>query len=103
MKKTKYRTPRIEEFVEGFEYQVAYTTRLDIIDFSNMENIIEGEWQTSWYDRVVPNLDPIVYPHKYTDEMGIHWTIINDPFPGEDKLKSVKVGIKNKTIRTKKL
>jgi len=99
--KSKYRTPKIEEFVEGFKYQTSHRFRMDIIDFSNMENTIKGEWQTSWYDNVVPNLEPKIYPYSYTDEIGVCWTIMNEPFPGEDKLGRIKIGLENKTIRAK--
>lgn len=97
----KYYTPDISEFKEGFKYQVSSRHRLDIIDFSDMKNNIEGGWVTSWHDRVVPNLDPIEYPYSYTDSVGIHWTIMNDPFPGSDPLESIKRGLMNKSIRAK--
>lgn len=96
---SKYYTPDITEFVEGFKYQVANSFRLDIIDFANPENNKKGNRQTVWYDRVVPNLDPIEYPYTIKDESGMTYTIMNNPFPDEDPLHSIKVGLKNKTIR----
>jgi len=80
--KDKYYTPKIEEFVKGFKYQVPHTGRLDILDMSN-NTVQKGKTSTTWFDRAVPNLDPIVYPYTYVDSEGISWTFLN-PDPLEE-------------------
>lgn len=100
---SKYYTPDISEFVEGFEYQVKNKFRFDIWDASNPENIKRGKWQTSWVDRVVPNMDPVTYPYTIKNEDGTSWTFICPSFPDEDPLHAIKIMLENKNIRAKKI
>lgn len=97
-----YRIPNISEFIEGFEYQVPHTYRIDIVDFSKEPSIVkEGKWNTIWVDRVVPNLDPIIYPHTIIDEEGISWTFMNPDPTEENFLERIKRMLENGQIRAK--
>tara|TARA_R110002124_G_scaffold281430_1_gene455734 strand:- start:89663 stop:89965 length:303 start_codon:yes stop_codon:yes gene_type:complete len=98
----KYYTPTIEQFKEGFKYEVKSTHRLDIMDFSKPEESIKGEWQDSWYERTVPNMDPIKYPYTTIDDEGNTWTILNAAFPNEDPLRQIKIMLTDGQIRAKR-
>ena len=98
--KDKYYIPKIEEFVEGFKYQVKHSGGIIIIDFSDMSKNIKGEAVISWFDRVVPNMDLITYPYTVKNEDGASYTFMNaDPF--YDPLGQIKHMLENGTIRAK--
>lgn len=99
----KYYTPKIEEFVEGFKYETKHRFRFDIWDASNPENNKEGKWKESWIENTVPNMDPLEYPYTTTDEEGNTWTMMNEPFPHEDPLRTIKILLENGNIRAKTL
>jgi hypothetical protein len=96
-----YYVPEIEEFVEGFKYQTPHTGRLDILNMSD-KTTQKGKTVTTWFDRVVPNLDPITYPHTYTDSEGISWTFLNPDPLEENYTDRIKRMLELNQIRCKK-
>lgn len=98
----KYRIPKIEEFVDGFEYQVAYTQKLGLIDF--LENPItykEGESQTIWINKVYKQPDNIEQPYMFKDNEGNVYTFIRSVEDYENLLQTIKTKLENGKIRTK--
>lgn len=98
----EYYIPKIEQFVEGFEYQTKHTMGYSIIDFSNPEKSTKPKMEDYWFDNVVPNLDPITYPYTFKTEGGDTVTIMNDDGLSSDPLKTIKILLENGNIRAKK-
>lgn len=96
---SKYRIPKIEEFVGGFKYQVSHTHRIHIMNFNDPSKDIIGEDYTTWFDKVVPNLDPIEYPYTIKDEDGTTWTFMNG-CDYDDPLDNIKRMLPHGYIRT---
>ena len=99
---SKYYTPKIEQFVEGFKYQTKHTMGFSIMDFSNPEKSIKPKMKDYWFDNIVPNLDKPTYPHTITKEDGTTWTFLNDSGMYDDPLRTIKIMLENGNIRSKK-
>lgn len=97
-----YYTPTIDQFVEGFEYQTKHTMGYSIMDFSKPEECTKPEMKDYWFDNIVPNLDKPTYLHTIIKEDGTTWTFMNEPWPDEDPLRTIKIMLENGNIRAKR-
>lgn len=97
----KHYTPTIEQFVEGFEYQVKHTMGYSIMDFSKPDEYTKPDMKDYWVDRVVPNLDPVTYPYTFKDGDSTI-TILNDDGMHNDPLQTIKILLENGNIRAKR-
>lgn len=103
MKTEKYYTPKIEQFVEGFEYQVKHSLGMSFMDFSKPQEYTKPEMKDYWFDKIVPNLDPITYPYTIKDEEGNILTFLNDSgLYNTDPLETIKILLENGNIRAKR-
>lgn len=97
----KYFIPKIGQFIEGFKYQTKQSLGFCVIDFSNPEKSTKPNMKDYWFDHVVPNLDPTVYPHTFMREDGTSWTIVNKSPMEDDFLERIKIMLENGQIRAR--
>lgn len=105
-----HRTPTIEEFVPGFEFERHTATwQMVVVDFGSSEKIdnklVEqiGEPYEEWRTETVPDYSNN-QTYTETREDGTTWTWLRNPymtFPRENYFEGIESGLKEGRIRCK--
>ena len=104
-----YRTPKLSEFVDGFEYQQKHTHRMMWLDMSDRK-LINGEgtdWIDTWSNYVYNGLELKTYEDgkqyiEYTSPNGTKWSLMYNPMM-YDPIHQIKGLLEGGSIRVRVL
>lgn len=91
----KYRTPKLDEFTEGFEYEINLTShQWRTLDGEKLLPIVE-----QWDEHTVPEFTSGIHTEKYGDmTIGIVKNPVQDK---KDYFKTIELCLSNNQIRVK--